>query len=332
MHNSDPFLVDLMSRVQNVLPPDLREEVATMLAANRARQTAAVAPAGPGPFPVAALRQDDFLWLGRLLDTAAATRLRKHLLACKVYAAHVPVYSDGVARSVDETRHHSDYGSYKLQDILAAPGVLELALRDDVVALASAYLGALPYIYSVHAWWTYPGGPEPARTHRIHRDQDDFRFLSLFVYLTDVNDADDGPTVYYAGSHRKDLLAAATVNHPDPAVRAEADRIGRIELFFPPRGANATRYTEPLRKLLAPHAAALTGPAGTSFIADTFGLHCGSPAAKRDRLALWIRFGLYRNWAYINDKTAPAALPAAVLDRLTPAQRMMLELVAVPAA
>ena len=42
MHNSDPFLVDLMSRVQNVLPPDLREEVATMLAANRARQTAAV--------------------------------------------------------------------------------------------------------------------------------------------------------------------------------------------------------------------------------------------------------------------------------------------------
>ena len=275
MQNSDPFLVDLMSRVQNSLGPELREEIAGLLAANRVRQLADLRlpadAAGDGVYPVEALARDGYLPLGRLLDGPAVERLVGFLQERPVYAALVPVYSDGVPRSVAATRALSDYGSYKLQDVLGAPGVLDLALDAGVVALATAYLGALPYLYSVHAWWTYPGGGEPARTHRIHRDQDDFRFLSLFVYLTDVQTPEDGPTVYYAGSHRKDLLAGRTVADPDPAVRAAADRIGRIELFFPPRGGNATRYNEALQDLLRDRAATLTGPAGSAFIADTFG-------------------------------------------------------------
>ncbi|MEQ8501831.1 MAG: hypothetical protein RIB84_20685 [Sneathiellaceae bacterium] len=330
MRNSDPFLVDLMSRVQNALGPDLREEIAGLLAANRAQQLAGLPLPADGTFSVEALARDGYLPLGRLLDLPAVDRLVGFLQERPVYAAHVPVYSDGVPRSIAATRALSDYGSYKLQDVVAAPGLLDLALNEDVVALASAYLGALPYIYSIHAWWTYPGGGAPARTHRIHRDQDDFRFLSLFVYLTDVQEPADGPTVYYAGSHRKALLAERTVNDPDPAVRAAADRVGRIELFFPPRGGNATRYNEALQELLAQQAATLTGVAGSAFIADTFGLHCGTPPARQQRLALWIRYGLYKNWAYKTDRTAPAQLPAADYDRLTPVQRLLLELVVSP--
>lgn len=328
MRNSDPFLVDLMSRVQNALGPDLRDEIAGLLATNRAQQLAGLALPSGGAFPVDALAQAGHLSLGRLLDGPTVERLVGFLKERPVYAAHVPVYSDGVPRTVAETRAFGDYGSYKLQDVLAAPGVLDLALHDDVVALASAYLGALPYIYSVHAWWTYPGGDAPARTHRIHRDQDDFRFLSLFVYLTDVQDLADGPTVYYTGSHRKGALADCTVNDPDPVVRAAADRVGRIELFFPPRGGNATRYDAALQDLLQGRAATLTGPAGTAFIADTFGLHRGTPPVRQDRLALWIRYGLYKNWAYKTDRTAPARLPPQAFDRLTAVQRHLLELVA----
>lgn len=326
MWNTDPFLAELLAKVQNDLGPDRREEIAEMLARNRNRQVRGGMTSADGEPGLARLAADGHLALGEVLDRAAVLRLVEHFKARKVYAAHVPVYSDGKARSVAATRRLSDYGSYRLADVLSAPGVLDLALRPDILGLATAYLGALPYLYSAHAWWTYADRPEPARTHRVHRDQDDFRFLSLFVYLTEVRDEADGPTVYYTGSHRKASLANRSTAAADPVLRAEADRIGRIDAFFPPRSANATRLDQELRSLLAPTATVFLGPAGSAFIADTFGLHRGTMPRGRDRLAVWLRYGLYRNWAYRTDRTRPVALPADLRRRLSPLDRKVLEL------
>jgi len=326
IRNNDPLLVDLLNRVQNDLRPDRREEIAQILAANRAMEVAPQDEVRPPPAGKAALAADGYVPLGRILDQPKVARLVGHLKARQVYAAHIPGYSDGEPRSIAATREHSDHGSYSIADVLTAPGVLELALRQDLVDLATAYLGALPYLYSAHAWWTYANRPGTYRTHKVHRDQDDFGFLSIFVYLTDVEDEDDGPMVYYTGSHRLASLAPQTVESSDPALRAMAERIGTIYDFFPPRAGNATRLDDELRVLLKSSEVAMLGPAGTGFAADTFGLHRGTKPASGDRLALWLRYGLYRNWGYQISRFEAVRLPPELCRDLTPLQWSMLEL------
>jgi len=78
-------------------------------------------------------------------------------------------------------------------DAIVAPHLFEAAL--DLTDVAAAFLGRDPPIcYSANAFWTRPG-PAAARPdiQGFHRDQDDARFLAMFVYLTDVLDLEDGP-------------------------------------------------------------------------------------------------------------------------------------------
>ncbi len=59
----------------------------------------------------------------------------------------------------------------------------------------------------------------------------------------------------------------------------------------------------------------IAGDAGTTFIADTFGIHRGSSPWTRPRLTTWFRYGLYANEAYNIDKTKPVH-PDVVRDRI----------------
>ncbi len=48
------------------------------------------------------------------------------------------------------------------------------------------------------------------------------------------------------------------------------------------------------------------GPAGSTFFADTRGLHMGLQPQRGTRLILWARWGVSeRPWAYVNDKLSP---------------------------
>jgi Na+-transporting NADH:ubiquinone oxidoreductase subunit NqrF len=108
-------------------------------------------------------------------------------------------------------------------------------------------------------------------TQVIHRDYDDFKFLSLILYLTDVDES-NGPHVFYPGTHKKET----------------------------PEGVS------PL---------VITGPAGTSFMADTYAFHQGKPLQSGRRLAFWARYGLYKNWIYDHD--AAGTVPRSVVhDRI----------------
>lgn len=89
--------------------------------------------------------------------------------------------------------------SYKMNHMLQNPFILNLILRKDIISIVQEYLGCLPTFSGVNIWWSKFTG-EKFHTQNLHRDYDDFKFLTFFIYLSDVND-ENGPHVYYENTH-----------------------------------------------------------------------------------------------------------------------------------
>jgi hypothetical protein len=164
--------------------------------------------------------------------------------------------SSGSFLPLSDLRHrHSHVCYHDATDVLHAPHLLELANRRDVIEIVESYLGCRPTISYLAAWWSYPTELAAQQAENFHRDVDDWRFLKLFVYLTDVDD-DSGPHVYVPGSSHDHRLRVIR--------RYENTEVERVF------------GRENIRQL--------TGEAGSAFIEDTFGLHKGQPLRKGHRL------------------------------------------------
>ena len=162
----------------------------------------------------------------------------------------------GRYRAPDKVPPQTHVSHYDNADIVCAPHLLQIANDPRVLALVSNWVGARPTLAAIRVWWSTPAGDgTPEHAELFHRDVDDLRFIKLFVYLTDVG-ADTGPHVFVEGSHIVDRLTE---------VKRFSDE--EVEQTF---GAD---------KILQ-----LTGPAGTAFLENTFGMHRGVPPAAGPRL------------------------------------------------
>jgi len=269
---------------------------------------------------IKSLRDLGVLSLGQALTPTQAAEAVEYFSRTPCFDTHVPTYSDGIARKLQEAAQHSVYGSYKLREALMAPHLFELALNPEVLAVCERYLGCLPTIYSVHVWWTFAGHGQPGRTHGFHRDQDDHRFLSLFTYLTDVPEG-EGQIEFLAGTHRLDFVQEAISAH---AKKNRLEQTVDAERFFPQYSANGYddepgKVPIPYSELFQDHGLSLTGKAGSAFIADTFALHRGTPPGRHHRLACWIRYGLAKHPVFVLDRTEP--VPASMLGARMPQTR-----------
>lgn len=144
-----------------------------------------------------ALRERSFVVLRPLAPNQIAD-VRDFLLSREVFFnAHVPQTSRAHGRMETVARDHqaaelSECICVHTSAAIAAPHLLERGLEH--LDLASAYLGRDPAVcYSANAFWTRPPGQSREDIQELHVDQDDERFLSMFVYLTDVLSDDDGP-------------------------------------------------------------------------------------------------------------------------------------------
>lgn len=131
-----------------------------------------------------------------------------------------------------------------------------------LLGLVELYMECWPTLYSMNVWWSYPAD-EPQLDHmqRFHRDRDDWRFLALFVYGTDV-DEEHGPHQMILGSHRTDEVGSGE-DFDKACERKYANQINTV-----------------------------TGPAGTAFLVNTIALHRGLPPKVGPRLIAWGRYGL----------------------------------------
>jgi hypothetical protein len=150
------------------------------------------------------------------------------------------------------------------QDVLACSITQQLLGDQSLLAIAQQYLGAAPVQDMVAMWWStaQPVAASSAAAQLFHFDLDRLRFLKLFVYLTDV-DAAHGPHLFVSGSHR-DLPAGFRRDRrytDDEVFDAFGDAVMSIE-----------------------------GRRGTMFLADTRGLHKGSPLDRGVRLVFQLEY------------------------------------------
>jgi hypothetical protein len=127
-----------------------------------------------------------------------------------------------------------------------------------------------PVLLGSRAWWSYPPPPSSAAARQphlfgFHYDIDDYKFIKLFIYLTDV-DLASGPHVAISGTHRSKSLF-------EKVNRRISDEVAN------------DRYKESIR--------VITGRAGTAFLEDTFCYHKGMSPQKR-RLIMELEFGTQR--------------------------------------
>jgi hypothetical protein len=157
----------------------------------------------------------------------------------------------------------SNMGFYTAPEILGAPHVLEILNDPEILQVAELYLGCKPLLDNIACWWSFGGRPAAKGTQRYHRDIDSLRGFKQFIHLTPVG-LEDGPHHFMAGSHRSPML---------PTGKAMPDDI--IHATF---GADNERI--------------ITGPAGTRFLADTFGWHKGGLPQSGRRLILVAQYNV----------------------------------------
>ena len=229
--------------------PRLRQWVTSRIATSRAEP----APGPPDP-RAEALRDVGLVNLGPLLTPQQCEEIRRYFQQKDVldhYRPDWPPFSpDG------EGRHPACHVAAHLDpDVIAAPYLLALANDPRIIDMLHHYFGCRPVISFLTAWWSYPTGEGPQQAESFHRDVDDWSFIKLFVYLTDVG-AESGPHVYVrssAGSTSLDEIK----RYPDEEV---FEAFGRQSV------------------------AVQIAKAGSAFIENTFGLHKGTPVERGTRL------------------------------------------------
>jgi len=206
------------------------------------------------------LKDDGCLYVGKLLD---ADKTKEELYRFPIYKGHIKndLYSD----EMEITSYlHRDLlnGIYcwSMQDLLKCKTITDVASNPLIIDFVSRYLGCLPTCYGINCMLSV--GTSGHGTTSRHRDLDEFKFVSLFVYLDDVG-MSNGAHVYEMGTHL-------------------GNKGGKKGNEVP---------QEPQRSKI------FTGKAGEGFIEDNWGVHHGMtlrPEAKRT--CLWVRYGLYDNY------------------------------------
>lgn len=241
---------------RRVMNPDRRERIGAWLARGLPRpNTASASPAeaplldlGYQPMPVA--------------GPAKAAEMRAWFEQHPVHDYYGGTPGEFFPHQASEKTH---VAHFRDEVTLRAPHALAIANDPDVLALVGYALEAKPIISMMSTWWSIPHPGEARQAELFHRDVDDWRFVKLFVYLTDV-DEESGPHAYVPGSHRSPKLRE---------IKRYTD--AEVEAAYPGR-------------ILT-----ITGKAGDAFLENTQGLHRGVPPRSRLRLLYQVIYSLSKS-------------------------------------
>jgi hypothetical protein len=211
------------------------------------------------------LRRDGYAPLGRLLGDAQLAQIHAWL-------RDKPLHSRGKVLppfSADRPPPGARMAEYGLADVIACPHLLEFANHPGLLRLAADYIGCKPTISAIGLRWSFPDSGTGTGLQAFHRDADDWRFIKVFAYLTDV-DQDCGPHVYVEGTH------------------------------LDPCGVKLKDYSdaEIMESYGAERIVSVTGPAGTAFTVNTHGIHKGTLPTGRPRLLLQVQYSLLPVYLY----------------------------------
>jgi hypothetical protein len=212
---------------------------------------------------VSTLHQQGIATLPGFVSEDKANRILQYLLSQDLLRA------DGRLVPMAQLPADTRTAAYPLRVLIENIDVLSLINAGPIMRLAADYLGCKPTLSGLGAWWSFPGNAPAVYTQHFHRDLDDWRFVKLFVYLTDV-DHGSGPHAFVMQSHR----TAAQLRARPYSRRTIDSRYGRDKVHT------------------------VLGPRGTAFMADTYGIHAGMVPKSGPRLVLQAQYSLLPVFAF----------------------------------
>lgn len=152
------------------------------------------------------------------------------------------------------------------------PAIQQLVNDHKLLEIATKYLGKNAIFTGCRLHWIFVVKEVEYDLDKaamnFHYDLNDYRSLTFFFYLTDV-DLFSGPHVCIRGSHNHKKLSYL------------------LSLFRRQSEAELLNYYGEENKLT------ICGKSGFGFVEDVFCFHKATPPMSQDRLLLQIRFGLY---------------------------------------
>ena len=146
--------------------------------------------------------------------------------------------------------------------------VRSLLLDQGLLRIAQAYLGSVPIIDIITAWYSFPSdSPSHEAAQFFHFDLDRIRWLKVFFLLTDQN-LDTGAHIYVPGTQRDGGIDSRLLSRG--YARLEDEDVDQ----FHPRSTWKT----------------MEGKAGLILLEDTRGLHKGTNLTRDHRLMLQFEY------------------------------------------
>jgi hypothetical protein len=240
--------------------------------------------------------------------------IHRHIEGCPLLLAHDAHIATQSVASLDDVPASQNYACYDYVDLWSSPHIIELAASEHILDTAQEYLGCVPVLYSINAFWSFPNRQPHPYSQLFHRDWEDYRSLVAFTQLTPVATPEDGAHYYVEGSHNAvafgGLLRSLSVSNDDVALLSSRDGPAIASIA---------------QRLFSQTARRFDGPAGRSFCGDGYGLHRALVPATQPRLLLWMRFGTFFNGTMYRMVATPQSRDVAqsILTRIpdTPRHR-----------
>ncbi|RVU33856.1 hypothetical protein EOI86_22240 [Hwanghaeella grinnelliae] len=265
--------------------------------------------------PLAALRQVGYSMLPDIAPNIV-TAMRDYFMDRPVYE-HASTMSKPPL-TLDEAQGSFNLAHFREADILNCPHLMQIATDPIRLGIAQEYLGTVPQVITIAAWWSFAQADEARAAQLFHLDLDDYRFFKFFIYLTDV-DEEAGPHVYVPGTHRQDTLVLARRAANDP------------ELFDNWMGT-LRKSDQDVMNVFGIDPVRIVGPAGTNFVASTRGIHKGLLPKSKNRLICQVAYGVtpQRVENHLPVELSPETTPNLPADFLTPPMDYVMQLYLCP--
>lgn len=231
------------------------------------------------------LKTDGYIKLDNFVSEEEAASMKNYFESQWGYNSHTYCNSDKVLLEPQERHKYSTF-CYDDKTILNCPYFLEKAANKDLIAVAKEYLGCLPNIYSLASWWYTATNAATYCTQKNHRDHETYKALTLFIYLTDVDDQ-NSPHVFYPKTHNQ-------FNEDDQSF---------LKTCVAYNGANWGKMPVNGKESIR-----IMGKAGTAILADTFAIHRADPIISGNRLICWLRYGCNLDFGKKNRNEYPGSI------------------------
>jgi len=233
------------------------------------------------------LRGQGFTKLPVTLSPEMVAEIRAHFDANPVHRGPYIYSFDGLPRRLEDIRQDYSMAGYNYGQVLSAPHLLDALNDPRLIDVIEEFMGCVPTLYSLHGWWSFPANrPELIHSQYFHRDIDDWRFLALFVYLTDVGN--------WGGPHQ--VIAGSQTVEGTKNLVAKAKTAGwNVDGFDPENSFVASageEFSKNCERLFGEYTFNATGPAGTMWLVNTMALHRGLMPVNSPRLIVCARYGL----------------------------------------